>query len=97
MPKPIRMSRRTWIAAWAVLCAVGLGATAELNASSTPDPQPEQPVSAECAEYIADIEGQLAKAEREGEGDGVLAFSRGGVGASGDCLDELRDHFGGDR
>ncbi|MET7296206.1 hypothetical protein ABZS79_29465 [Streptomyces griseoloalbus] len=97
MPKPIRMSRRTWVAAWVVLCAVGLAATAELNASSTPDPQPGQPVSAECAEYIADIEMQLAKAEQEGEEDGVLTFSRVQVGTEDDCLDELRDHFRGDR
>ncbi|KAB1143527.1 hypothetical protein F7R91_25675 [Streptomyces luteolifulvus] len=47
---------RTWVAAWAVLCAAGLAATAELNASSGPDPQPQETVSAECAECIADIE-----------------------------------------
>lgn len=97
MPRPIRTSRRTWVAAWVVLCAVGVAATAGLNASSAPDPQPEKQVSAECAEHIADIEVQLAKARQEGEGDDVLAFSRVRVGAGDDCLDELRDHFRGDR
>ncbi|MFJ8593514.1 hypothetical protein [Streptomyces sp. NPDC093598] len=96
MSKPIRTSRRTWLAAWAVLCAVGIAATAGLNASSAPVPQPEKPVSAECAEHIADIETQLAKAKQEGKDDGVLAFSRSKVGAD-DCGDEIRDHFSGDR
>ncbi len=100
MPKPLRMRRRTWIAAWVVLCAAGIAATAALNASPAPDAQPEKrekPVSAECAEYIADIERQLAKAKQDGNDDGgVLAFSRSRVGA-GDCSDEIRDHFGGDR
>ncbi|MGW6459849.1 hypothetical protein ACWF94_28625 [Streptomyces sp. NPDC055078] len=97
MPKPIRMSRRTWVAAWAMLCAAGLAATAGLKGSSAPDPQPEKPVSAECGEYIADIEMQLAKARQEGRGDGVVAFSRVRVGAEDDCADELRTHFRGDR
>ncbi|MXM63847.1 hypothetical protein GR925_10390 [Streptomyces sp. HUCO-GS316] len=97
MPKPIRMSRRTWVAACAVLCAAGLAATAELNASSGPGPKPQETVSAECAEYIADIERQLAKAKQEGRGDGVVAFSRVQVGTKDDCRDELRNHFGGDR
>lgn len=91
-----RNSRRTWLVAWLVLCAAGIVATAGLNAASAPDPQPEKPVSAECAEYIADIETQLAKAKQEGEDDGVLAFSRSKVGAD-DCSDEIRDHFAGDR
>ncbi|QEU96724.1 hypothetical protein [Streptomyces kanamyceticus] len=95
MPKPIRMSRRTWIATWAVLCAAGLAATVQLNASSEPDPEPEKPLSAECAKYIADIEARMAKAKKEGEGDGVLAFSRIRTGSENDCGDELRDHFGG--
>lgn len=97
MPKPIRMSRRSWIAAWAMLCAAGLAATAGLNASSAPDPQPEKPVSAECAERIADIETQLAKARREDKGDGVLVFSRIQVGTENDCLDDLRNQFRGDQ
>ncbi|MET8743723.1 hypothetical protein [Streptomyces sp. NPDC004728] len=97
MPKPIRMSRRSWIAAWAMLCAAGLAATAGLNASSAPDPQPEKPVSAECAERIADIETQLAKARREDKGDGVLAFSPIQVGTENDCLDDLRNQFRGDQ
>ncbi|WP_445527469.1 hypothetical protein [Streptomyces cyslabdanicus] len=45
MPKPLRMSRRSWVAAWAVLCAAGLAATAELNASLAPAPQHEKSVS----------------------------------------------------
>lgn len=97
MPKPIRMSRRTSVAAWLVLCGVGIAATAGLDASSAPDPQPEKSVSAECAEYIAGIEAQLAKAEQEGEGDGVLAFSRVQSGTEDDCHDELRNHLRGDR
>ncbi|WP_328505132.1 hypothetical protein [Streptomyces sp. NBC_00391] len=96
MPKPLRMSRRTWVAAWVVLCVAGIAATAALNAFPEPDPQLEKPVSAECAEYIADIEAQLAKAKREGNDDGVLAFSRTRVGAD-DCHDALLDHFSGDR
>ncbi|WP_329288358.1 hypothetical protein OIE43_00820 [Streptomyces pseudovenezuelae] len=97
MPKPLRISRRTWVGAWAVLCAAGIAATAALNASPAPDPQPEKPVSAECAEYVAEIEAQLAKAKEEGNADdGVLAFTRTWVGAE-DCSDEVLDHFGGDR
>ncbi|MFF7856096.1 hypothetical protein [Streptomyces sp. NPDC007904] len=80
-----------------VLCAAGLAATAELNASSAPDAQPERPVSAECAEYVAGIERQLAEAERESKGDGVLAFSRVQAGTGDDCGDELRDRLRGDR
>ncbi|MGW7073669.1 hypothetical protein ACWGII_43160 [Streptomyces sp. NPDC054855] len=97
MPKPIRMSRRKWIAAWTVLCAAGLAATAGLNASSAQDPAPEKPVSAECGKYIADIEKQLAQAKKEGKEDTVLGFSRVRVAGEDDCSDELRDHFGGDR
>jgi hypothetical protein len=96
MPKPLRMSCRTWVAAWAVLCVAGIAATAALNAFPAPGPQPEKPVSAECAEYIADIEAQLAKARTEGNDDGVLAFTRPRVGAD-DCHDALLDHFSGDR
>ncbi|MFI1488072.1 hypothetical protein [Streptomyces sp. NPDC020747] len=96
MPKPLRMSRRTWVTAWVVLCVAGIAATAALNAFPEPDPQPEKPVSAECAEYIADIEAQLAKAKVESNDDGVLAFSRTRVGAD-DCHDALLDHFSGDR
>ncbi|MFF3350809.1 hypothetical protein [Streptomyces sp. NPDC002779] len=96
MPKPLRMSRRTWVAAWVVLCVAGIAATAALNAFPVPDPQPEKPVSAECAEYIADIEAQLAKAKVEGNEDGVLAFSRT-RGGPDDCSDDILDHFSGDR
>lgn len=97
MPKPIRTSRRTWVAAWVVLCAAGLAATAGLNTSSAPDPRPERSVSAERAEYVADIETRPAEAGQEGEGDGVLAFSRVRAGTGDDCDDELRDHLRGDR
>lgn len=99
MPKPIRTSRRTWVAAWTVLCTAGLAAvtTAELNASSAPDPRPEKPVSAECAEYIADVERQLTKAKQEGKRDGVVAFSRIQDGSGDDCSDEIRNHLRGDQ
>ncbi|MET9921201.1 hypothetical protein ABZZ04_29600 [Streptomyces sp. NPDC006435] len=97
MPKPIRMSRRSWVAVWTVLCAAGLAATAGLNASSAPEPQPEKPVSAECAERIADVGAQLAKAGREDGGDEVLAFSRIRTGTEDDCRDALHDHFRGAR
>ncbi|MFI9772990.1 hypothetical protein ACIHJG_40170 [Streptomyces sp. NPDC052415] len=93
MPKPLRMSRRTWVAAWVVLCGAGIAATAALNAFPAPDPQPEKPGS---AEYIADTEAQLAKAKVEGNEDGVLALSLTRVGAD-DCSDEILDHFSGDR
>ncbi|MFB7918884.1 hypothetical protein [Streptomyces sp. NPDC056061] len=63
------MSRRSWVAVWAVLRAAGLAATAKLNAFSAPDPRPEKSVGAECAERIADIETQLAMAKQEGKGD----------------------------
>ncbi|MDQ0784640.1 hypothetical protein [Streptomyces sp. B3I8] len=96
MPKPLRMSRRTWVAAGVVLCVAGIASTTALNDSPTPAPQPEKPVSAECAQYIADIETQLAKAKREGNDDGVLSFTRTRVGAD-DCSDEILDHFNGDR
>lgn len=99
MPEPISMSR-VRVAVWAVLCAAGLVATTGLNSSSARDSQPEQPeqsVSAECGQYIADIEKHMAKAKQEGKEDGVLAFSRIQVDAEGDCHDELRNHFGGDR
>ncbi|MEU3935682.1 hypothetical protein AB0E85_27135 [Streptomyces sp. NPDC029044] len=96
MPKPIRTSRRTWIAGWVLLCALGIAATAGLNATSAPDPRPPKPVSPECAQYIADIETKLAKAEQQDTDDGVLAFSRSKVGAD-DCSDEIHDHFAGDR
>ncbi|WP_097869320.1 hypothetical protein [Streptomyces sp. rh34] len=98
MPEPIRMSRRTCAIAWAVLCVAGFAATAGLKAASESGPRPEKPVSAECGEYIAYIEMQLGKAKLEGEGDQILAFSRGRfVGTADDCGDDLRDHFRGDR
>ncbi|WP_216587375.1 hypothetical protein [Streptomyces brasiliscabiei] len=96
MPEPLRMSRRTWVAAWAVLCVAGIAATAALNAFPAPDPRPEKPVSVECAEYIADIEAQLAKARKKGNDDGVLAFARS-RGRAEDCNDAILDHFNGDR
>ncbi|QIJ60639.1 hypothetical protein [Streptomyces sp. JB150] len=100
MPKPLPSSRRTWVAAWAVLCVAGTAATAALNASPAPGPRPgtsHEPVSAECAAYIAAVERELAKAaERTGEEGGVLAFTRVRTGAE-DCDDELRDHLDGYR
>jgi hypothetical protein len=90
------MSRRTWVAAWAVLCVAGIAATAALNASGKSEEQPEKPVSAECAEYISEIETLLDRAKAEGNDDGVIALSRTQVGAD-DCHDEILDHFGGDR
>ncbi|CAM5244929.1 Secreted protein OS=Streptomyces cyaneofuscatus OX=66883 GN=G3I52_00085 PE=4 SV=1 [Streptomyces cyaneofuscatus] len=81
MPKPRQMSRRTWVAAWAVLCVVGFVGTAGLNASSVPGLQPEKHVSAECREFIADIKAQLDKARPEVGNDGILAFSRQRPGA----------------
>lgn len=73
-----------------------IAATAALNAFPAPDPHPEKPVSAECAEYIADTETQLAKAKVEGNEDGVLAFTRTRVGARTTAAMKL-DHFSGDR
>ncbi|WOP07087.1 hypothetical protein R2B67_00440 [Streptomyces cyaneofuscatus] len=96
MPKPRQMSRRTWVAAWAVLCLVGFAGTAGLNASSAPNLQPEKHVSAECREFIADIKAQLDKARPEVGNDGILAFSRQRPSAE-DCSDELRDFFRNDR
>ncbi|WP_331725963.1 hypothetical protein [Streptomyces sp. NBC_01012] len=97
MPKPIRMSPHAWVAAWAVLCAACLAATAKLNASSAPAPQPEKSVSIGCAERIADIEAQLAKAKQEGKGDGVLVFSQVQVGTEDNCRDDLHHRFRGDQ
>ncbi|MFI1676072.1 hypothetical protein [Streptomyces sp. NPDC020607] len=104
MPRPT--NRRTWIAAWAMLCAAGVAATAGLNASSAPDPSPEKPVSAQCTAYIADIERQLAEAEKQNEHEGkpegreeqVLAFSGiRNVGEDDDCGDALRSYLRGYR
>ncbi|MFD4021895.1 hypothetical protein ACFWRV_00010 [Streptomyces sp. NPDC058576] len=93
MPKPIRMNRRTWVAAWAALCAAGLVATAQLENSSAPGPPPEKPVSAECRKFIADIDTQLARAGQRGEEEGVLAFSRSRVDTGEGCHDALRAYF----
>ncbi|MER8193503.1 hypothetical protein ABTY00_05985 [Streptomyces microflavus] len=96
MSKPRQTSRRTWVAAWAVLCVVGLVGTAGLKASSAPDPQPNKHVSAECRDLIADIKTQLDKARPEAGNDGILAFSRQQHSAE-DCSNELRDFFRNDR
>ncbi|MFE0903317.1 hypothetical protein ACFW3Y_08830 [Streptomyces rochei] len=101
MPKPLPSGRRARFAVWAVLCAAGVAAVAALNVTASPasGPRPEErenPVSAECAAYIADIEAQLAEAGSEHEDGGVLSFTRRGIGAE-DCGDEVLDHFGGDR
>ncbi|MBT2896990.1 hypothetical protein [Streptomyces sp. McG3] len=39
MPQPTGTSRRMWSAAWAVLCAAGLAATAGPRTSSEPEPE----------------------------------------------------------
>ncbi|UCA51265.1 hypothetical protein LEL86_19150 [Streptomyces sp. WA6-1-16] len=90
MSKPIRMRRRTWAVAWAVLCAAGLAATAALQNSSAPDPRPARTVSAECDELIAEVKKQLAKPGQQREEEGILAFSRGSASTLEDCDDELR-------
>ncbi|MCX5536325.1 hypothetical protein OG785_37925 [Streptomyces sp. NBC_00006] len=97
MPRLIPTSRRAWVAAWVVLCAAGLAVTSGLNASSEPDPQPEKPVSARCAELIAGIERQLAKNEEDGKKGGVVAFSRIRSAGEDDCHEAIDDRFGGDR
>ncbi|NED08840.1 hypothetical protein G3I55_45275 [Streptomyces sp. SID6648] len=97
MSKPIRMRRRTWVGAWAVLCAAGLAATAALQDSSAADPQPVRSVSAECDEFIAEVKRQLAKSGQQGEEEGILAFSRGPASTVEDCGDELRSHLFSDR
>ncbi|MER5439911.1 hypothetical protein [Streptomyces sp. NPDC002790] len=96
-PVPIPKSRRAWIVTWAVLCAAGLAATYVLTTSSEPEPPPKKPVSARCAELIKNIEGQIAKNERDGKKDGVVAFSRIRGAGQEDCGDALRDHFGSNR
>ncbi|MGW6713942.1 hypothetical protein ACWF9X_03220 [Streptomyces globisporus] len=93
MSKPIRMRRRTWVGAWAVLCAAGLAATAALQDSSAADPRPAESVSAECDELIAEVEKQLAKPEQDREEEGILAFSRGSASTLEDCDDELRSYL----
>ncbi|CAM5239380.1 MULTISPECIES: hypothetical protein [Streptomyces] len=90
MSKPIRMSRRTWVAAWVVLCAAGLAATSALQASSASKPEPAESVSAQCDELIAEVKKQLAKAEQQREEEAILAFSGGSAGTLEDCDDELR-------
>lgn len=95
------MIPRGWIAVWAVVCAAAAVSTALLNASASSGQQPEveDQVRAECAELVADVERQLAKAraEREDTRGGMLAFSRVQVGGSVDCSDDLRRHFEGYR
>ncbi|WP_069741675.1 hypothetical protein [Streptomyces sp. EN23] len=90
MSKPIRMSRRTWVAAWVVLCAAGLAATSALQASSASKPEPAESVSAHCDELIAEVKKQLAKAEQQREEEAILAFSGGSAGTLEDCDGELR-------
>ncbi|MEV6757079.1 hypothetical protein [Streptomyces sp. NPDC051214] len=47
MAKPIRMSRRRWVAAWTVLCAAGLAAATGFLAKPEPRPAPP-PVYSSC-------------------------------------------------
>lgn len=67
----------------------GLAATTWLQAAaSPPEARPERPVKAECREYIAEIEGQLASATWDGsERAGIVTFMPVGL----DCQDELDD------
>ncbi|MFE8910539.1 hypothetical protein [Streptomyces globisporus] len=97
MSKPIRMGRRTWVAAWAVLCAAGLAATAALQDSSASEPRPAKSVSAECAEVVAEAKRQLAASGQQGEDGGVVAFSRGSSSTFEDCDDELRGYLLGNQ
>lgn len=97
MSKPIRMRRRTWVGAWAVLCAAGLAATAVLHGSPASDPQPARSVSAECDQLIAEVEKQLAKSGQQRGEEAIVAFSRVSVGTLEDCDDELRSHLDGVR
>ncbi|MFJ9637203.1 hypothetical protein [Streptomyces sp. NPDC101178] len=89
MPNPRRMSRRAWVLTWAVLCATGLAATAWLQAAaSPPESRPERPVKAECREYIAEVEGQLADVTVDDSGRvGIVTVLPGGL----DCRNELDD------
>ncbi|WP_306323198.1 MULTISPECIES: hypothetical protein [unclassified Streptomyces] len=99
MPKRPPINRRTWIAAWAALCAAGLAATAALNSSSAQATHPEDPARAECAGAIADFEKQLAKTRQNDEGDEgaekVHTLTAVSIGTKGEgtCHDELVDHF----
>ncbi|MEU5373715.1 hypothetical protein ABZ362_32935 [Streptomyces sp. NPDC005951] len=97
MSKPIRMRRRTWVGAWAVLCAAGLAATAVLQGSPAADPQPARSVSAECEDLVAEVEKQLAESGQQHEEEGIVAFSRGSAGTLEDYGDELRSYVFGDR
>lgn len=89
------MSRRPWIAVGAVLCAGGVAATLALNGSSDSGRREKAPVSAACAQYIAEVEKQLAaaRAERKEDKGGVLSFSRIRTSEQENCDEELRDHF----
>ncbi|MEU5328732.1 hypothetical protein [Streptomyces parvus] len=97
MSKPIRMRRRTWAGAWAVLCAAGLAATAALQNSSAPEPRPAMTVSAECDELVAEVKKHIAKSGQQREEEGILAFSRGSASTVEDCDDELRRYLLGDQ
>ncbi len=97
MSKPIRMRRRTWVGAWAVLCAAGLAATAVLQGSPAVDPRPARSVSAECGELIAEVERQLAESGQQRGEEAIVAFGRGSAGTLDDCDDELRSHLSSDR
>lgn len=96
MPKSIPRNHLMWGAAWAVLCVAGLATTAQLNASSAPDPQPEHPFSPQCATLIADIERQMAKTRKEeSEKRHVVAYSWVRTNTDDSCDDEIHDHFRG--
>ncbi|WP_097993450.1 hypothetical protein [Streptomyces sp. f51] len=97
MSKPIRMRRRTWVGAWAVLCTAGLAATAVLHGSPASDPQPARSISAECDELIAEVEKQLAKSGQQRGEEAIVAFSRVSAGTLEDYDDELRSYLAGVR
>jgi hypothetical protein len=100
MPRTTWTRHRTPVAVWAVLCAASLAATVVLNTSPAPGPrqpkEPEEPLSTECAAFVAELEKQLAEAREGGREGDVLLFVRTRVGAE-DCHDVLPSHLAGGR
>lgn len=81
---------------WAVLRAASPVATLAPDASSAADPrQPEEPVGAACAAYLADVEAKPAGSGQQG-GTVDLHFTRAGAGAE-DCHTVVEDHLAGRR
>ncbi|MFD8688421.1 hypothetical protein [Streptomyces sp. NPDC059651] len=96
MPNPIWMSRRSWVAASAVLCAAAPVAAGP-NGPTAPAPRPASSVGAECPERVADIETQVVKNAWEGADEGMIVYSRVRTGTEDDCRDGLRIHVRGDQ